>query len=96
MSFPQCVLLRVVYGGRKPPLPLPAAGARRGLASRVGWGGMAIGIVASQPLHLSRPFGSDEQGGPCCGWFQHTIPILVRWRLLPSSPLHPMLRELRC
>jgi hypothetical protein len=32
-------------------------GARRSLVSRVGWGGMDIGTVASRPPHLSGPFG---------------------------------------
>ena len=68
----------VVYGGQKPLLPLPAAGARRGLVSRVGWGGMAIGTIASLPPCLLGPFGSDVRGGPCYGWFQHTILVLVR------------------
>jgi hypothetical protein len=95
VSFPRCVLLRVVYGGWKPSLPLLAVGARRGLASRAGWGSMGIGTIASLLPHLLGPFGLDVRGGPCCGQFHHTIPVLVRWRLLPSSPLHPMLRELR-
>jgi hypothetical protein len=29
----------------------------RSLVSRVGWGGMDIGTVASRPPHLSGPFG---------------------------------------
>jgi hypothetical protein len=45
-------------------LPLPAAGARRGLSSRVGGGGMAIGTAALPPPCLLVPFGSDVRGGP--------------------------------
>jgi hypothetical protein len=59
MSSPRCILLRVVYGDWKPLLPFPVAGARRGLASRVGRGGMAIGTVALLPPRLPRPFGLD-------------------------------------
>ena len=54
------------------------AGARRGLTSRVGWGDMAIGTVASPPACLLGPFGSDVQGGPCCAQFHHTVLVLVR------------------
>jgi len=59
VSFSRCILLRDVYGGRKPLLHVPSAGARRGLASRVGWGGMAIGTTTLLPPHLLGPFGSD-------------------------------------
>jgi hypothetical protein len=44
-----------------------AASARRGLVSRVEWGGMSIGTLASPPPCLLGPFGSDVRGGPCCG-----------------------------
>ena len=59
MSFSRCILLRDVYGGRKPLLHVPSAGARRGLASRVGWGDMAIGTAALLPPRLLGTFGSD-------------------------------------
>jgi hypothetical protein len=96
VSFLGCVLLEVVYGGRESLLPLPAVGAGKGFVSRVRWRGMAIGNIASPPFCLLGPFGSDVRGGPCCGCFHHTVPILVRWQLLQFSPSCPMLQELWC
>ena len=56
-------------------LPLPAVGAGRGLESRVGWGGMAIGTIAVLPPRLPGPFGSDVGGGPCCNILFYYLPF---------------------